>query len=123
MADPRFDGRRILVAEDELLLALDLCDMLQVVGCDVVGPARTLAKAIALAQDSATLDLAILDLNLAGDMSLPLAADLMNRGVPVILTTGYEARDLPSDLPAIAICVKPLSRPALLRTLHSVFGG
>jgi DNA-binding response OmpR family regulator len=113
-------GLRVLIAEDELLLALDLEDMLLEAGCEVIGPARTLAAAEELAEKEAGIAMALLDLNLAGESSLPLARGMIQRGIPVILTTGYEEADLPGDLPASKICVKPLSSGQLLRAMHAL---
>lgn len=120
MADEEKNLPLILVAEDEVLLAMDLCDMLREAGCEVIGPARTLAAAEALATGSKRIDLAMLDLNLAGDTSLELATWLARRGVPVVLTTGYDEAGLPPDLPVDRVCIKPLSGPVIRRALSEL---
>jgi len=79
---------RVLVVEDEMMIALMLEDMLQDMGHDVVGLAMRLPQALALAQ-SVEIDLAILDVNLDGRMSFPVAEVLEARGVPFFFASGY----------------------------------
>lgn len=79
---------RVLVVEDEMMIALMLEDMLLDLGHDVVGLAMRLPQALALAR-SAEIDLAILDVNLDGRMSFPVAAVLAERGVPFFFASGY----------------------------------
>lgn len=80
--------KRILVVEDEALLAMMLEDMLSDSGAHVVGPAATVEQAIALiaAQD---IDVALLDVFLRDQRSDPVAEILRQRGVPYVLATGY----------------------------------
>lgn len=87
-------GRRILVAEDEPLVALELEATLRGLGCEVLGPAATLEEALRLATaPSERIDAAVLDINLAGRASFPAADALAKRGVPIVFATGYG--DLP----------------------------
>lgn len=81
-------GLRILVVEDEPLLAFALEDMLTDVGCTVVGPAHNLRRAIQLVEQE-DIDGAILDVNLAGERVFPLADLLAERRVPFLYVTGY----------------------------------
>ena len=83
--------RRVLVAEDETIVALELRELLTRLGCQVVGPAGSLAEALELAALDAEqpIDLCVLDVNLQGEISYPVADLLGKRGVPVIYTTGY----------------------------------
>jgi DNA-binding response OmpR family regulator len=85
-------GLRILVAEDVDLLAEVIRDELEDYGCSVVGPAVRLADAMALAREEA-LDGAILDVNLRGQLSFPVAGILRARGVPYVFLTGYDDYD------------------------------
>jgi CheY-like chemotaxis protein len=85
---PPLAGRRILVAEDEPLVALELEAQLRALHCEVIGPAAMLEDALRLAA-SAPLDAAVLDINLAGRASFPVAELLTGREVPVIFATGY----------------------------------
>ncbi len=110
----------ILVAEDELLLALDLQAMLQHAGYAVIGPARSLAAVKDRIAAHPDIALALLDLNLAGESAVPLARALLQGGTPVILTTGYDAHDVPDDLNGAHIYVKPVSSAALLRAIAAL---
>lgn len=78
---------RILVVDDEPLISMLVEGWLKELGCEVVGPARSLQDGLDLV-DRAELDAAILDVNLAGESSLPLANALKLKGVPVAFATG-----------------------------------
>jgi DNA-binding response OmpR family regulator len=80
--------KKILVVEDEILVAMFLEDLLIGMGHEVVGPASRLATAMEYARDSA-IDFAVLDVNLAGETSFPVAELLRERGVPFVFATGY----------------------------------
>lgn len=86
----KLSGKRVLVVEDEALIAAMVEDMLASLGAVTVGPAGTLEKAIALAT-SAELDAAIVDLNLRSERSDPVAEILRQRNIPVLFATGYGA--------------------------------
>lgn len=82
------NGLRILVVEDEAAISLLLEDMLLDFGCEVVGPAARLASALDYISREA-LDLAILDVNVAGEPIYPVAQALVDRGIPFLFSTGY----------------------------------
>ncbi|MBV8687454.1 MAG: response regulator [Alphaproteobacteria bacterium] len=83
------EGRlRVLVVEDEMLVAMNIEDMLLDLGHEVAGIASRLAPALALAEDAA-IDAAMLDVNLAGESSFPVADVLLGRGIPFFFATGY----------------------------------
>jgi DNA-binding response OmpR family regulator len=79
---------RILVVEDEMTIALSIEDMLVELGHEVIDLAMRLPQGLALAQ-AAEFDLAILDVNLDGRPSFPIADILNDRGVPYLFLTGY----------------------------------
>ena len=79
---------RILIVEDEMLVAMNIEDMLLDLGHEIAGMAARLDAALALASDT-QIDLALLDVNLAGDQSFPVADLLATRGVPFLFATGY----------------------------------
>jgi CheY-like chemotaxis protein len=110
----------VLVVEDEPLVALELASLLEETGCDVVGPAATLAGALDLAgAQAARLDAAVLDANLNGHSSLPVAELLARNGVPVIFVTGYSS--LPPGAAGNAVLLsKPLRDGDLLAVLERV---
>lgn len=115
-------GVRAFVAEDEFLLALDLCDILTRAGAEVLGPARSRAEAESYVTGQFAPDVALLDLNLGGESSTDIALRLEARRIPVILTTGYDAGDLPEPLSAMPTCLKPISAVAVLRAIERVLG-
>jgi two-component SAPR family response regulator len=111
------EGRRVLVAEDEFLLALELEAVLERQGCVVLGPVSTLDQALALL-DGQPLDGAVLDVNLRGRRVTPLAAALQEQSVPFVLVTGYADRQLSEpELCGQPRLDKPLDGEHLLRTL------
>lgn len=87
------NARRILVVEDEFLVAMDLEDLLTEMGFEVVGPANHLRDAIELAREE-QIDFAVLDINVAGAQSFPVADILRNRNIPFVFSTGYGAEGL-----------------------------
>lgn len=94
MLAPRLlEGLKVLVVEDNLLLAEVTRILLEESGCQVVGPAGWLQRGLELAERE-PLDGAILDINLHGEMSFAIAEVLRARGVPFIFVTGYEDRSI-----------------------------
>jgi PAS domain S-box-containing protein len=114
-------GRRLLVAEDEPLVALALQSMLEEAGADVVGPAKSLQEAEALKGEDVAA--AVIDINLGGQMSYGLAQALLERGVPVLFATGYERVAIPERLQGIPVLQKPIDGPLLVRRLAEFVEG
>lgn len=112
---------RVLVVEDEMMIALMLEDMLLDLGHDVVGLAMRLPQALALAS-SAEIDLAILDVNLDGRMSFPVAAVLAERGVPFFFASGYGSAGVESPFEDRLTIRKPFEVKDL-RGAIARFGG
>ena len=117
MPDHSLRDRRILVVEDEYMLADELRTELGDVGAIVLGPVGTLAQAIDLIGQEESIDGAILDVNLRGKMAYPAADLLLDRGVPFIFTTGYDASSIPGRFGRIACCEKPLSIAKVVRAI------
>ena len=113
-------GRRILVVEDEVIVAWALEDMLSQLGCEVVGPAARVNQALAMIEAEA-VDAAVLDINLNGEKSYPVADALAARGVPFVFSTGYNKNSLPNDYLSFPILQKPFEgsklRDALTKLL------
>lgn len=112
-------GRHILVAEDEYLMASELCRRLQEEGADVIGPAPTVEAALALARADGSLDGAVLDVNLQGGVVFPVVEELRRRGVPVVFATGYDAWALPAEFGDIPRCEKPVEMAQLMPLLQT----
>ena len=113
---------RVLVVEDEMLVSMLVEDMLEDLGHVPVGPAARLDAGINLA-NSETLDLAILDINLGGTKSFPIADVLTARGVPVIFATGYGASGLDQRFLKFPVIAKPFSETALKTAIHAASAG
>ena len=113
------EAPRILVVENEFLLGMELEETLRWLGCEVVGPARTLMEAMRLAATERILHVAILDVNLGGEMVFPVADQLASRGVPIIFATGYGSAESLQGRDAVAVAVlrKPYPRDALTQAL------
>lgn len=113
-------GRRILVVEDEFLIAENIAIMLEELGYEVVGPIPTVAAAIK-AVASEKLDGALLDANLAGASSGPIAVELTARKVPFLVVTGYGNLELAAAVLQAAPRVhKPFSMADLANALAKV---
>lgn len=114
--------RRILVVEDDFLVSLTTTDMLESIGCEIVGPAARLTAALQLVQ-SESLDAAILDINISGEMIWPVAEELQRRGVPFLFLSAYpQLSVVPKFFEAIARLEKPLEKSRLLNQLDAIWG-
>ncbi len=107
---------RVLVVEDEMLVAMLVEDMLVDLGHVPVGPATRLETGMEMAKSEA-LDLAILDVNLNGKKSFPIAELLTDRGIPVIFATGYGLSGLDQQFASFPVMTKPFSMAALEKTV------
>ena len=105
----RLSGRRILLVEDELLLAMDVQMALEEAGADVIGPIGSLAEGLALLDREEVFDIAILDIDLHGEDVFPLAERLEARGVPFLFHTGHGDREaLARRFRGTTVCIKPM---------------
>jgi PAS domain S-box-containing protein len=116
------DGKRILVVEDEPLIALDIQARLDAAGCAVVGPAASVEAARRLLAQG-PVDAALLDVNLAGNRADDLAAELARRGVPFVFATGYGRECLPEASPGAPVLAKPFEPGQPLAALRSLLAG
>jgi two-component SAPR family response regulator len=107
---------KVLVVEDESLVALDIENMLEEMGCKVVASVPRLVKALDLAS-RLDFDLAVLDINLAGEVVYPLAFRLAERGIPFLFSTGYSTATLPPELSDRPIVKKPVAPANLKRAV------
>lgn len=112
-------GRRVLVVEDEYLIASDLAMLLQDLGATVIGPVGSVTEALALLADEPALDAAILDINLRTEKVFPVADALRKRGVPFVFATGYDHWVVPDDYAGAPRFEKPVDAHALARVLSS----
>lgn len=107
---------RVLIVEDDMTIALMIEDMLIDCGHEVVGIAMRLEDALEHAA-ALDFDLAILDVNLDGSMSFPVAEKLRERGVPFFFATGYGAAGIPGDYAEWRALKKPFTQEELQSTM------
>ncbi len=112
----------VLLVEDSEIIALDTEDMLRAFDFDEVFVARSCAEAfdIIAAQH---VQCAVLDINLVGETSFPIARRLKSLGVPFVFATGYGARHNEADLQSAVIVPKPYTEQSLCQALAQVLGG
>ncbi|MBC7767607.1 MAG: response regulator [Phycisphaerales bacterium] len=99
---------QILVVEDEMMIALDIEDCLIALGHGVVGPVSRVLNAMRLAETE-TIDLAFLDINVAGEEIYPVAEVLKARGIPFVFLSGYGVRGLSENWASSPMLAKPFA--------------
>lgn len=120
MPEPdKLRGARILVVEDIFLFAEMISDALRDEGCIVVGPAPSLEHGLALTRTE-TLDAALLDINLNGERSFPIAAALCRSRVPFIFLTGYSDIVIPAGLQQVPVLRKPATDLEVIEALWAL---
>jgi CheY-like chemotaxis protein len=114
------EGLRLLVVEDEAMVAMMIENMLDDLGCVVVGVAGTVSRGLAMAGDEGlSLDGAILDVNLGGEKVYPVAEALSFRRVPFIFSTGYGLDGISANFAHVPALAKPYEQQALENMLLS----
>ena len=113
-------GRRILIVEDEPMIAMTLEDMLKEVGCAVIGTASQVSDALDLIA-AGGVDGAVLDVNLGLEKIDPVANELARLGCPFIFTTGYGAIGIPHEHAGRAIVQKPFRSEEIAGALAQAF--
>ena len=121
MSQP-LSSRRVLLVEDEALVAMLLETILEDMGCIPVGPAATVEEGLAMVADPAPLDAALLDVNVAGHQVFPVAEALKARGVPFVFSTGYGESGLPDAWRGHATVQKPFTESAIREALMKAMG-
>jgi CheY-like chemotaxis protein len=109
-------GLRVLVVEDEMLVSLLIEDMLADHACEIVGPFATVAEAVEAAMTEA-IDIALLDVNIAGTKVYPVADVLKARRIPFLFLSGYGQSAIPRDQPDWRVCAKPFREVDLVEML------
>jgi DNA-binding response OmpR family regulator len=99
-------GKRVLIVEDELLVALMIEDFLGDFGCTTIGPCGSVENALHAVRTE-TLDLAVLDVNLAGERVYPVAEALAERHIPFLFLSGYGEDAIPPGHSDWKVCAKP----------------
>jgi len=118
LGSPR--GLRVMVVEDDSLIAQHMAMMLSDIGCVVVGPESQADRAAATA-GSEPLDGAVLDINLGGQTQYALIEAIYDMGIPIVLTTGYTMPDLPLRVRGCPRLLKPVSQRKLAQAVGKAF--
>ncbi|WP_115050738.1 response regulator [Xanthomonas arboricola] len=118
MLDNPLNGLRILVVEDDYLLAESLNDLLVEAGVCVLGPVGNVPEALSLVTSGQTIDGALLDVNVRGQPVFPVADALLARGVPFSFCSGYDRYTLPPRFAHLSYCMKPYNP----RTITALLG-
>jgi CheY-like chemotaxis protein len=122
LSHPRLQTLSVVLVEDETLVAMLLEDMLADLGCKLLWTAHRVGKALEQLAQS-TPQVAVLDVNIAGDEVYPVAAALADRRIPFLFTTGYGARGLQEPWSARPIVQKPFQVEQLAHGLLAALGG
>lgn len=111
-------GLRILVVEDDFFIAMDMVELLRSHGAEVLGPIGRVDEAVTFVDENAGgFDAVVLDMNLHGLKTYPVADALMRHGVPFVFTTGYSADAVEMAYRAHPRCEKPVNTQSLLSAL------
>jgi ActR/RegA family two-component response regulator len=111
-------GVRLLVVEDDYLVASDLCASLRRRGAAILGPAGNMRRGRELVRQQRP-DYALLDINLNGNLAFDLAAELRDNGIRTIFTTGYDTAFLPVQFKDAPCLQKPVNLAALVKLISS----
>ena len=115
-------GRRVLVVEDESLVAMLIETILEDMDCIPVGPAANIEEGLRLVADTQDLDAALLDVNVAGQQIFPVADALKARGGPFVFSTGYGEGGLPDEWRGQPTVQKPFTEAAIRDALMKAMG-
>ena len=110
-------GKRIMLLEDEAIIAFAVEDMLIELGCTIVGPALNLDDAMTLATTDKNIDAAILDVNINNGRSYSVAQALEQRGVPFVFASGYDESGVAWDGAPVEIISKPYRKDQIERAI------
>lgn len=115
------EGQTLLIVEDEPIIAFSLEDLLISLGCREVHLATHIDKAIHLLLET-PVDAAVLDVNIHGHRSYPVALELKKRAVPFIFATGYGDAEHPAEFALVPTVTKPYVPSAIVEALEQARG-
>ncbi|MFN3619152.1 hypothetical protein [Sphingorhabdus sp.] len=119
----RLANLRIMVVEDEVLVAMAIEDALVSAGATVIGPAMTVSSGLVLLDREDEIDGAILDINVDNELVFPIAERLRDQGIPVIFHTAYANNvEMQATFPDAIICTKPALNEELVAVAAARFG-
>lgn len=114
-------GLKVLLVEDEAIIAMTAEDMLEDLGCEVAATATSLAEALAAVR-AGDFDVALLDINLNGETSLDVAAALRASGKPFVFTTGYGSAGRSEAYRDVPLVTKPYQIADLAEAIGRAVG-
>jgi DNA-binding NtrC family response regulator len=120
MVEANLQGCRVLVVEDEYLLADDISHALAKAGAEVLGPFPSVEEATSFISSGVGIDAAVLDVNLRGDMIFPVADALAKRGIPFAFATGYDRWALPERFTSAPRIEKPFQASKIATALAPI---
>ncbi|MBU2051277.1 MAG: response regulator [Gammaproteobacteria bacterium] len=118
----KLKGKRILILEDEFVVAISLEAVLVDEGAIPIGPAANCSEALTLL-DAHTVDAAVIDVNLGGELSTSVAERLRLASIPFVVTTGYGENNTVSAMGGHAVLDKPYLPEVLIDTLAGILAG
>jgi CheY-like chemotaxis protein len=121
-AEAKFNGLKVLLVEDEALVAMLVEELLGELGCEVGSVATSVAEGMSRIEAGLDFDVAILDVNLSGEKSFPIADALIARDCPFLFATGFAPTDIMQRFPGIRLLLKPYSAQGLARSLEALVG-
>ncbi|MDF1609401.1 response regulator [Hoeflea sp. YIM 152468] len=114
----RFSGTRVLIVEDEFLLAEETRLKLEALGATVIGPTPDVDEALEYL-DTTQVDAAILDIYLTGEFVFPVAERLQDMGIPFVFASAYDAEIIPSRFEGFVLCEKPFELEKIAQALFA----
>lgn len=115
--EPLLSGLKILIVEDDVIIAEAMSDSFVRAAATVIGPAFSVRQALGLIGETRP-DAAVVDINLNGELAFPVADRLRADGIPFVFATGFDASDIPEHYATIGHCSKPVD-PATLAEAFS----
>jgi CheY-like chemotaxis protein len=122
LSKQELSNRKVLVVEDEMMIAMLIEDMLDEFGCKLVGPATNVPRALELIGKE-SIDVAVLDLNLDGKDTYAIADALQRKSVPFIFATGYGSTGLRQEYGNRPVLQKPFQARDLSTALTEALNG
>lgn len=110
-------GRTILVVEDDYFLAQETARMIRRSGASILGPVSNVHDALEVLKVATSIDGAILDINLMGEMAYPIADALLARSTPFLFVTGYDSARISPDYRNVTCLQKPVEIENIIRAL------
>lgn len=111
---------RILVVEDEALIAMHIAELLKSHGFEVLGPCPSVSRALAQLENAECCDAAILDAHLRNESATPVAIALAQRKIPFVVVTGHSRAQLPTELAAAPVLAKPVDTEHLISEVRRI---